>query len=618
MRWLLFLALACCDRTAPEPRAAAPPYLVVPGDRLAEGGRLADRIASVIGRGRLADALEQWSRGAEMTAACRTARCTRVAIEPLFPLDQGYVAEAVLEGSRGRVAMGEVYVGPDLDGRWRLFEAAPVRAEAGPHKVAARATVELDPHGGAISVDARLTVRPEDQRYLVFDFLPADGEVTIGAITQDGQPLRFRHLDHRLIVELIETAAESTVRFCFAGRLPAGEDRVGAGEVLLYRSWIPYLGGAARWQVEVTHPASLVLFGPVEPARTEQWSGRSRARFTAAELDRFPLLGASHYTSTSFEHRGVRIDIALWPQHGRHLAAVESATRTALDAYAALGPFPRDRFRIVEGGADAGTTALAFHSVMSLGHAALAGDHLLTTVAHELAHVWFGIEVRDPAGRWAEGVASYLSQWALPEPTARDLRWSWVVAYEQLPLAREVALAGVAEPIADDGVRRALYYGRGALLLTSLEDRIGRPAMAGILRRFHADARGTAASWADLVTATRSRAGAEHGDWLERWTSTAGAPDLALRAAARAGQAVTADLVQLGPRLYEGQVEVGFTDQAGTVLAVRSVSFSGPTTRLHLVPPDGASWLRIDPRHRLPRKPDLQRQPDRAIALDQL
>jgi hypothetical protein len=618
MRWLLIVALVGCDRSEPAPRVEVVRYLTVPGERLAEGQALVRRVESVIARGRLAEALGQWQRGAEMAAACEVARCAGLEVEPLFPQDAGYVARAALEGSRGRVSMGEVYVGPGEDGRWRLFEAPPVAAEAGPHTTAARATVELDPHGGAIAVDATLTVRPEGQRYLVFDFLPADGDLVLREVMQDGRPVRFRHLDQRLVVELAATATETALRFCYGGRLPPGVDRVGADEIMLHQAWIPYLGGSADWELDVTYPVAVTLFGALEPVRTERWSGRIRARFTATGLERFPLVGAAHYTTTSFEHRGVRVDLALWPRHAAGLERVAAAVRAALDAYTVLGPFPRDRFRIALGGTDGGTTALAFHSLISLGHAALDGEHLTATVAHELAHVWFGIDVRDPAGRWAEAVASYLTQWAVPERTARDLRWSWAVAYEQLPLHREVALAGTAEPAGDEGIRRALFYGRGALVLTALEDRIGRASMARVLRRLHADAAGERATWAEVIAATRVAAGDEHADWLERWTAAPGAPDLAWREVTRRGSSITAQLVQLGPELYDGQVEVGFTGDAGEVLAVHTVRFAEARTAVSLTAPAEARWLIIDPRHRLPRKPDLDRGPDWGVRLDRL
>jgi aminopeptidase 2 len=182
---------------------------------------------------------------------------------------------------------------------------------------------------------------------------------------------------------------------------------------------------------------------------------------------------------------------------------------------------------------------VTYRESMFLGQVGVSSDeHVLTvasTVAHELAHQWFGNLV---SPRWwtqlwlNEGFATIVSAVAVDElyPELRYTR-NYVLCIElQQALTLdalvtthpvEVVVKDVAEV---EQIFDAISYSKGAAVLAMLFDRLGRETMREGLRAYlgrHAYGNAvTGDLWQALSVAARIDVGAEMG----RWVSTPGYP----------------------------------------------------------------------------------------------
>jgi hypothetical protein len=226
-----------------------------------------------------------------------------------------------------------------------------------------------------------------------------------------------------------------------------------------------------------------------------------------------------------------------------------------------------------------------------------AGSRLGDVVlAHEIAHVWFGGRVReygDEAADWSESLAEYAATSALPERGIEARRH------------RLVGYAKVTEDLVAMSQRldrsAQLSYGRGMLLLTALEDRVGLDAMRAMMRDFISMNTGKLGSWDAVVDSIDRVLGSQHATWFRSWLDRANAPDLRLRAARRTGARLRAELVQTSEPPFVGAVWLVFTGGKDK-LATHRVEFSTAVTPIDLPVPPGADALHIDPESRLPRK----------------
>jgi len=227
------------------------------------------------------------------------------------------------------------------------------------------------------------------------------------------------------------------------------------------------------------------------------------------------------------------------------------------------------------------------------------GGDAIALVAHELAHGWFGHRVRaadDEAAGWWEAAAEYVSSWALDDVAAAELRRGWLDDYAE-QAHRDVF--AMAQRVPTEGaLRDALSYDKGALLLTALEDTIGRDRVAAVLRHLIASRDGELGSWLDLVAATQEVAGSTAASWLHRWLFAAGAPELSIADLRPSAGKLAFSIVQDADFAATLDVALFHGDR---LLTHARVPLSGLRTPVTLDLPPTADRLVLDPWSRLPR-----------------
>jgi hypothetical protein len=155
-------------------------------------------------------------------------------------------------------------------------------------------------------------------------------------------------------------------------------------------------------------------------------------------------------------------------------------------------------------------------SNISLGWRTFEAGGDLTFLAHEIAHGWFGglVLATEGAGGCMESMAEYVSSWALSKSECDDLRAEWKGGYDALDPAKDVAVLDVT-PEHGWEVYEAVAYMKGALVLSRLEQRIGRVAMGDCIRRFVDARKGQPSGWSDFVAVVRGGHGNAVADWLQ-------------------------------------------------------------------------------------------------------
>jgi aminopeptidase N len=217
------------------------------------------------------------------------------------------------------------------------------------------------------------------------------------------------------------------------------------------------------------------------------------------------------------------------------------------------------------------------------------------TIAHELAHMWFGdlVTMRWWDDLWLnESFAEYMGTLTLAEATRFRAAWTtfcvstkaWGYRHDQLPSSHPVS-ANVPDTetalLNFDGIS----YAKGAGVLKQLVAWVGfEPFVAG-LRAYIADNAYGNTSLRDLLAALERSSGRDLGAWSREWLETAGVnvlrPDTVVADGAYRSVEVVQSASDAHPTLRSHRIAIGLYDRAGDRLVRRDrieVDVIGPRT----------------------------------------
>ncbi|MFI7650011.1 aminopeptidase N [Micromonospora sp. NPDC049460] len=182
-----------------------------------------------------------------------------------------------------------------------------------------------------------------------------------------------------------------------------------------------------------------------------------------------------------------------------------------------------------------------------------------TTIAHEMAHMWFGdlVTMRWWDDLWLnESFAEYLGTRVTAEATRFDRAWttfairrkSWGYTADQRPSTHPVAPAEVADAaealLNFDGIS----YAKGASVLRQLVAWLGDEAFLAGLNAHFAKHRFGNATLTDLLAALGDAGGRDLGAWADRWLRSAQVNTLRIETSVDAdGRWRDAAIVQTAP-----------------------------------------------------------------------
>lgn len=192
-----------------------------------------------------------------------------------------------------------------------------------------------------------------------------------------------------------------------------------------------------------------------------------------------------------------------------------------------LGSFPYESFSIVESRQEEG---------ISIPGYAVFGSKVLrlpfivkTSLGHEIVHQWFGayVDVDYEKGNWAEGLATYLSDYLYEEQQGKGMEYrkKILIDYRNYVMPEnEITLRDFRSR--SDFSSRSIGYGKSAMVFHMLRKMLGDETFFQSLRQFIKDNANRKASWDDLKKAFEDTSGKQLDEFFEQWLDRKGIPDL--------------------------------------------------------------------------------------------
>jgi hypothetical protein len=401
------------------------------------------------------------------------------------------------------------------------------------------ASVQIQPESGYMEAQAYAYVgKVADQEIefiLAVEFSDGPGKFVIKEISQSGHPCRFRLGRDRVFVTPTQPADQAEIKFFYTGKPRQDpDDFITAKEIVLRMdgAWLPIIpSSCADFDVTIRHPTDYTLFGQ------GTWKGKTtiddestESRWTLRSANGFTLYGAPEYKIKKTEAKDTEIIIAMWPGDANLLDELSDIVTTLMQRLMkAFDSYPYPVVRIVESGRWNGKSAYGAISNVSIGYQMLRKGIDKVMVAHELTHGWWGGIVPSKheslhRGQWNETLAEYTSSWALEPDEALALRRRWSQNYASLDESSDRPILQIGSYTSHWKINEAITYHKGALLMTSLEDRIGPDALIKALETFVSRRGGKPSSWEDLLSAIGEQSDAGTITWLREWLSKSSAP----------------------------------------------------------------------------------------------
>ncbi len=401
--------------------------------------------------------------------------------------------------------------------------------------------IVLSPASSALTGTLRVE-HLQNNGALEFDLLPG---LQLDSVTVAGKTATVTARGNRWRVPLPDAEPSGMLELRWSGRLPdqpqeaagprsdepfLGED---GGYLPAGTGWMPRL--AADWRgyrlnVVVDRRHRLAATGRLVE---EAVDGDIYSALVLGEgVSEPPSLFSGPYRITEKLSGGIRIRTYFHAELDDLAEAYLGAAAEYLQRYSDdIGPYPFSDFHIISAVTPVG---LGFPNLAYVSRRILPLPYMRgRSLAHEVLHNWWGNGVYTDygSGNWAEGLTTYLADYALAEDqgpaAARDMRLSWLRDYAALPPERDYPLSHFRAKTHD--ASQVIGYNKAAFVFHMLRQEIGDAAFSRGLRGFWSRHRFEAASWADLETAFSAASGRDLDGFFRQWVGRKGAPEIHLR-----------------------------------------------------------------------------------------
>ncbi|MGI9508994.1 MAG: M1 family metallopeptidase, partial [Geminicoccaceae bacterium] len=419
-----------------------------------------------------------------------------------------------------------------------LLLAAPL-AVAAEDRLHHTLDLNLEPESGRLDVTDRIDVSGREQ--LAIKLAPG---LLIGDITIDGMNVAPEVTDGVTWIMLPDDG-DHQVEIAYGGVLEPDGTRGGltpmnSAEGVFLPYGIGWLANGGAEDDRVTYALSLDVPAPYKAAATgalleeSEADGRYRATFVADAPTEPPSVFAGDYRIDERFHGDLRLR-TYFPADRQELSS------TYLDQAAGyidrfeeeIGDYPYDGFSMIAAPLPVG---LGFPGLTYISSQILHMPFMLTrSLAHEILHNWWanGVFVDQSGGNWAEGLTTYMADYALAETKDDEAAWQmrlgWLRDFAALPAERDQPISAFRSKGHD--ADQVVGYNKVAMVFHMLKQELGGDAFRTGLRNFWETHRFESASWADLQTSFEAAGGRELDLFFDAWLNQKGAPALALDAA---------------------------------------------------------------------------------------
>ena len=203
----------------------------------------------------------------------------------------------------------------------------------------------------------------------------------------------------------------------------------------------------------------------------------------------------------------VTLQVFHHPPHRKNVDRMVKGMQSSLDYYSTVfGPFPNRELRIVEITPYSGINGRAYPSAVAFGEQNFitrGGDGQVDLTffgtAHEVAHQWWGGQVRPAYAKGRAFVSEALSNYSAMMVTEKVLgpaEARRVYDYQMDRYLTRRAEFGRDVPLLEVDDHPWVSYGKGAVALYTLREHLGEEAVNGALRRFLEKYRGSGPPYA--------------------------------------------------------------------------------------------------------------------------
>ena len=345
----------------------------------------------------------------------------------------------------------------------------------------------------------------------------------------------------------------------------------------------------APYDVRVRAPRDWVVAGNGDATRTAP--GEWTLATTQPIATYFFTVCGGPYATVADEHDGIRLEVhvraALATELQEQAPDIFRVTKQSFDHYHRLfgvrypwGDYHQFFVPEFNAGAMENPGCVTFRDTMIL-RGALAPDDLLSranTIAHEMAHMWFGdlVTLRWWDDLWLnESFAEYMAGRAVDEATDYDesriafsaQRKSWGYAADRAPSTHPIAGSPAPDALSALTNFDGISYAKGASALAQLVLYVGDDAfVAGVRDYLSRHAFGNA-TLSDFLAAMERASGRDLSIWSEQWLRTSGADVLEVQTLVDGETVTSAELRRTPPAAHPADrphvLDVaGYTDGA--------------------------------------------------------
>jgi aminopeptidase N len=439
-----------------------------------------------------------------------------------------------------------------------LLVAAAAPALAGPRVLSHRIEVKLDPATSRIEAVDTMTVARDGGGDLVLDL--NSGLQVVKVDLDGGQSARWTRPDAggqwttKVHVDVpAQPGDRAQIEFRYEGVIA---DQVKKSEDLSFvvgddtrgvicsegaylpggAGWYPSTDDMTRFEVKASVPAPyLVVTQGTRDADSGWWRGKYDA-------DRLDLVAAKWRHEERKIAGGVTVGTYLGEDDAPHAKLLLDAAEGYLKKYGALlGPYPYDRFDVVENWF---TTGFGMPEFTLLGKDVIGARMIPESqrtgsipsgyLDHEIVHSWWGNSVFPDfrSGNWCEGItsycANYMSQEWLGDDKAREHRRRTVLRFTLgATPERDYPVRKFFTKTED--VDNDVGYGKCSMFFHALRRDLGDQAFWETLRRVAREYRGKRFAWADWQREFEKTSERNLAEVFAQALDRRGAPLLAVR-----------------------------------------------------------------------------------------
>jgi aminopeptidase N len=334
------------------------------------------------------------------------------------------------------------------------------------------------------------------------------------------------------------------LQFTLRGAVPARDSQQGSPPGMLssggvdgfflpgYDAWIPQdESGRINYRITVTVPAGQGAVATGKLVSEQANEDAYISTFETVNPGEPPSLFVGPYQVTERLSSGLR----LRTYFHEDLVPLAETYLEAADGYIqryqqSIGAYPYSDFHIISAPIPVG---LGFPNITYVGRQVIPLPFMRTrSLAHEVLHNWWGnaVSVDYASGNWAEGLTTYLADYALAADQGREaaqsMRIKWLRDYAALPTERDQPVRAFTSK--QHQAAQVIGYNKVAFIFHMLTKEIGQDAFDNGLRGFWQKHKYDTASWWDLQAAFERAAGQDLDWFFGQWLLRSGAPRLSL------------------------------------------------------------------------------------------